>query len=118
MSGSPVISLRTHRVVAIHNTSIKHKALSQPECSDDRPCEVLADGKTVTVLSENYAQRVSDIPACFDEKGIFNLQLSKCRLNYGRGRAYKLVIITFGTIALVTIVLLQECCSRTIELKK
>jgi hypothetical protein len=118
MSGSPLISLRTHRVVAIHNTSIKPKALSQPECSDDRPCEVLADSKTVTVLSENYAQRVSDIPACFDEKGIFNLQLSKCRLNYGRGRAYQVVIIGIVTKALVTIGFVVKALLKNNRVKK
>ncbi|MDP8966863.1 MAG: serine protease [Cyanobacteriota bacterium] len=80
MSGSPVISLRTNQVVAIHNTSVKDDALAQSECSDNRPCEVSATGKTATFPSENYAQRISDIPACFDQDGVFNLQLSSCRL--------------------------------------
>ena len=80
MSGSPVISLRTNQVVAIHNTSVKDDALAQPECSENRPCEVLADGKIATLATENYAQKVSDIPSCFDENGMFNLQLISCRL--------------------------------------
>jgi hypothetical protein len=75
-----VISLRTNQVVAIHNTSVKDDALAQPECSENRPCEVLADGKIATLATENYAQKVSDIPSCFDENGMFNLQLISCRL--------------------------------------
>ena len=80
MSGSPVVSLKSNRVVAIQNTGVDDEALSQPECSINRPCEVSSDGKVATFPKENYAQRVSNIPSCFDSKGIFNLNLSSCQL--------------------------------------
>jgi hypothetical protein len=80
MSGSPVVSLRSNRVVAIANTGVDDKALSQPECSLNRPCEISRDGRVTTLAQENYAQRVSDIPSCFDIRGIFNLNLPACRL--------------------------------------
>lgn len=80
MSGSPVISLKTNRVVGIHNTSVTDQALREPECAENRPCEVRNDGKVTTFPQENYAQRVSNIPSCFDRKGIFNLNLPFCKL--------------------------------------
>lgn len=80
MSGSPVVSLQSNRVVAIANTGVDDNALSQPECSLNRPCEITKEGKITTLAKENYAQRVNDIPSCFDERGIFNLALSSCRL--------------------------------------
>lgn len=80
MSGSPIISLKTNRVVGIHNTSVTDRALIRPECAEDRPCEIGSDGKVATFSQENYAQRVSDIPSCFDGKGIFNLNLAFCKL--------------------------------------
>ena len=80
MSGSPVVSLQSNRVVAIANTGVDDKALSQPECSLNRPCEISRDGRVTTWAQENYAQRVSDIPSCFDRRGIFNLNLPSCHL--------------------------------------
>lgn len=80
MSGSPVVSLHSNRVVAIANTGVDDDALSQPQCSLNRPCEVSRDGKISTLAHENYAQRVSDIPSCFDRRGLFNLNLPACRL--------------------------------------
>lgn len=80
MSGSPVISRKSQRVIAIANTGVDDQALPQPECSRNRPCEVSKDGKVETFPKENYAQRVSDIPSCFDKKGIFNLNLPSCKL--------------------------------------
>jgi len=80
MSGSPVVSLKSNYVVAIANTGVDDEAVSQPECSLNRPCEVSSDDKVATFPQENYAQRVSDIPSCFDSKGIFNLKLPSCRL--------------------------------------
>jgi hypothetical protein len=80
MSGSPVISLKTNRVVGIHNTSVTDRALTRTECAEDRPCEVRSDGKLATFPHENYAQMVSNVPSCFDRKGIFNLNLPLCKL--------------------------------------
>lgn len=80
MSGSPIVSLKSNQVVAIANTGVDDEAMKQPECSINRPCEVSRDGRVTTFPKENYAQRVSDIPSCFDRKGIFNLNLLSCRL--------------------------------------
>ncbi len=80
MSGSPVVSLKTNRVVAIANTGVDDEALNQPECSKNRPCEISSDGRVTTFPQENYAQRVSHIPSCFDRTGIFNLNLQSCGL--------------------------------------
>jgi V8-like Glu-specific endopeptidase len=80
MSGSPMISQKTNRVVAIVNTGVNDDALKQPECSWNRPCEVSSTGKVLTLPKENYAQRVNAIPTCFDQKGVFNLNLAGCKL--------------------------------------
>lgn len=80
MSGSPLVSLKSHQVVAIANTGVDDDALKQPECSLNRPCEISSDGGVATFPKENYVQRVSNIPSCFDPKGIFNLNLPSCGL--------------------------------------
>jgi len=80
MSGSPMISLRTNRVIAIVNTGVNDDAQEQPECSWNRPCEVSSNGAILTLPEENYAQRIDAIPSCFDNKGMFNLKLPSCRL--------------------------------------
>ena len=80
MSGSPIVSLKSNRVVAIANTGVDDQALAQPECSLNRPCEISNDGSVATFPKENYAQSVSNIPSCFDKKGTFNLNLSSCSL--------------------------------------
>lgn len=80
MSGSPMISLKSRRVVAIVNTAVDDAALSEPECSQNRPCEVAPDGSVGTFPKENYAQQVNNIPSCFDRQGIFNLNLPSCTL--------------------------------------
>jgi V8-like Glu-specific endopeptidase len=80
MSGSPMISFKSNQVVAIVNTAVNDEALTQPECSLNRPCELSNDGKVATFPKENYAQRVNNVLSCFDQKGIFNLNLSSCNL--------------------------------------
>jgi hypothetical protein len=80
MSGSPLVSLRSNQVVAIANTGVDDDALTKPECSLNRPCEVSSDGSIATFPKENYAQQVSNIPSCFDRKGIFDLKLPSCNL--------------------------------------
>ena len=80
MSGSPMVSLKSNQVVAIANTGVDDTAMQKPECSLNRPCEILSNGKITTFPLENYAQRVSDIPTCFDQRGLFNLNLSSCSL--------------------------------------
>jgi V8-like Glu-specific endopeptidase len=80
MSGSPMISLKTHRVVGIINTGVNDNASKQPQCSLNRPCEVVKNGFVQTFPQENYGQLVDRIPTCFDRRGIFNLYQSTCQL--------------------------------------
>jgi V8-like Glu-specific endopeptidase len=80
MSGSPMISAKTNRVVGIINTGVNDDAAKQPECSLNRPCEVSPTGKINTFNRENYGQLVDRIPTCFDKRGIFDLQQSSCKL--------------------------------------
>lgn len=80
MSGSPMISLKTQQVVGIINTGVNDSAAKQPQCSLNRPCEVVKNGFVQTFPQENYGQPVDLIPPCFDRQGIFNLDLSTCEL--------------------------------------
>ena len=80
MSGSPMISLKTNRVVGIINTGVNDNASKQPQCSINRPCEVSGNGAIQTFPQENYGQLVDRIPSCFDKQGIFNLAQSTCQL--------------------------------------
>ncbi len=80
MSGSPMISLKTNRVVGIINTGVNDNAEKQPQCSLNRPCEVSKNGSIQTFPQENYGQLVDRIPSCFDRRGIFNLAQSTCQL--------------------------------------
>ncbi len=80
MSGSPMISLKTQRVVGIINTGVSDNAAKQPQCSLNRPCEVGKNGFVQTFPQENYGQLVDKIPTCFDRRGIFNLSQSRCQL--------------------------------------
>jgi hypothetical protein len=80
MSGSPMISLKTDRVVGIINTGVNDNATKQPQCSLNRPCEVAQNGLVQTFPQENYAQLVDRIPTCFNPQGIFDLTQSTCQL--------------------------------------
>ncbi len=80
MSGSPMISLKTNRVVGIINTGVNDNAAKQSPCSINRPCEVSENGSVQTFPQENYGQLVHRIPSCFDRQGIFNLRQSTCQL--------------------------------------
>jgi Trypsin-like peptidase domain len=80
MSGSPMISRVTQQVVGIINTGVNDSASKQPQCSLNRPCEVVKNNLVQTFPQENYGQLVDRIPTCFDRSGIFNLQQSTCQL--------------------------------------
>lgn len=80
MSGSPMISLKTNRVIGIINTGINDNAAKQPQCSLNRPCEINRNGLVQTFDRENYGQLVDRIPTCFDRSGRFNLDRSSCQL--------------------------------------
>ncbi len=80
MSGSPMISLKTNRVVGIINTGVNDNSAKQPQCSLNRPCEVGVNGIVQTFDRENYGQLVDRIPTCFDRSGKFNLRQPRCQL--------------------------------------
>jgi V8-like Glu-specific endopeptidase len=80
MSGSPMISLKTRRVVGIINTGVNDNAAKQPQCSLNRPCEIRKNGRIETLAHENYGQLVHQIPTCFDRQGVFDLRTSGCNL--------------------------------------
>jgi hypothetical protein len=80
MSGSPMISLKTHRVIGIINTGVNDNATKQPQCSLNRPCEVAQNGSIQTFPQENYGQLVDRIPSCFNSQGVFDLTQSSCQL--------------------------------------
>jgi V8-like Glu-specific endopeptidase len=80
MSGSPMISLKTRRVVGIINTGVNDNAAKQPQCSLNRPCEIRKNGRIETLTHENYGQLVHQIPTCFDRQGVFDLHISGCNL--------------------------------------
>lgn len=86
MSGSPMISLKTNRVIGIINTGVNDSAAKQPPCSLNRPCEVGKNGAIQTFPQENYGQLVDRIPTCFDRRGIFNLSQSTCKLERPEGK--------------------------------
>jgi V8-like Glu-specific endopeptidase len=80
MSGSPMISLKTRRVVGIINTGVNDNAAKQPQCSLNRPCEIRKNGRIETLAHENYGQLVHQIPTCFDRQGVFDLRTPGCNL--------------------------------------
>ncbi|WP_310486556.1 serine protease [Chamaesiphon sp. VAR_69_metabat_338] len=80
MSGSPMISLKTNRVVGIINTGVNDNATKQPQCSINRPCEVAQNGAIQTFPQENYGQLVDRIPSCFNPQGVFDLDRASCQL--------------------------------------
>jgi V8-like Glu-specific endopeptidase len=80
MSGSPMISLKTDRVVGIVNTGVDDKSVKQGKCTLNRPCEIGKDGKRRTVPDRNYGQLIHHIHTCFNPQGIFNLYQPGCQL--------------------------------------
>jgi V8-like Glu-specific endopeptidase len=80
MSGSPMISLKTRRVIGIINTGVNDSAAKQPQCSLNRPCEIRKNGRVETLAYENYGQLVYQIPTCFDRQGVFDLRTPGCNL--------------------------------------
>jgi hypothetical protein len=80
MSGSPMISLKTNRVIGIINTGVNDSAAKQPQCSINRPCEISPNGTIQTFERENYGQLVDRIPSCFDRNGRFEILQPTCQL--------------------------------------
>jgi V8-like Glu-specific endopeptidase len=80
MSGSPMISTKTNRVVGIVNTGVNDGALRQPQCSLNRPCEFNSQGVRQTFPSENYGQPVYQLAGCFNRAGMFDIDRETCQL--------------------------------------
>jgi hypothetical protein len=80
MSGSPMISLKTNRVVGIVNTGVNDSSNGQAQCSLNRPCEIQPDGSTKIQPTENYGQPVDRLAGCFNREQIFDLYQSSCKL--------------------------------------
>lgn len=80
-SGSPVISRRTGRIVALLNTT---NVFAEPysACQPDGPCEPVGDDAVLRPLT-SYATPMIRIDRCFDARGEFNLNGSGCPLDPG-----------------------------------
>jgi V8-like Glu-specific endopeptidase len=79
MSGSPMIAATGNKVVGIVNTGGGSSDRRSLLCTLDNPCEVTSDFKPKPTASFNYGQLLDRLPGCFDQ-GVFNLNLSSCRL--------------------------------------
>ena len=62
MSGSPLVSVATHKIVGVLNTGND----DGEQCTFNNPCEVDAAGRIVVEQGSAYAQRVDAIPGCVD----------------------------------------------------
>ncbi|WP_141731232.1 trypsin-like peptidase domain-containing protein [Oligoflexus tunisiensis] len=75
-SGAPVLDAQS-ALFAIVNTSSRN-ALSQ-DCYLGQPCE-LSEKSFQVAASRNYGTVVLDLPACFNARGFFSLDESRCPL--------------------------------------
>jgi len=80
MSGSPLISVATRKVVGVLNTGND----SGGRCSFNNPCEVDADGRVTVEQGSAYAQRIDAIASCIDSRGAFDVNTPTCGLFRGR----------------------------------
>jgi hypothetical protein len=80
-SGSPVISRRTGRIVALLNTT---NTFAEPysACQPDSPCEP-AGKDAVQPPATSYATPMIRIDRCFDHRGELNLNGPECPLDPG-----------------------------------
>lgn len=77
-SGSPLISLKTGKIVGINTTRNDDGA----KCTGNNPCEVSNDGNITFIQGKSYGQRTNLILSCVDDLGIFNLDLKTCYLSH------------------------------------
>jgi hypothetical protein len=80
-SGSPVISRRTGRIVALLNTT---NSFAEPysACQPDSPCEPAGRG-AVQPPATSYATPMIRVDRCFNDRGEFNLNGPECPLDPG-----------------------------------
>jgi hypothetical protein len=79
-SGGPLIDVKTEKVVLINSHGDAGDS-SDPICTyASRPCEVDENGGVRSVPEHNYGQLLDALPSCFNNAGVFNLELEECRL--------------------------------------
>jgi hypothetical protein len=78
MSGSPMIA--NGPVVGIINTGGGYDRIRNL-CALNNPCEVGANGRPQHTIHENYGQPIDRLLGCFNERGLFDLARSGCRLD-------------------------------------
>lgn len=81
MSGSPMIA--NGQVVGIINTGGGYDR-DRNLCALNNPCEVGSNGRPQHTIHENYGQPIDQLPSCFNERGLFDLARSSCRLEKPR----------------------------------
>jgi hypothetical protein len=81
MSGSPMLS--QGQAVGIINTGGGNDRLRNL-CTLNNPCEVGANGLPQNTVNENYGQPIDQLPGCFNDRGLFDLARSSCRLEKPR----------------------------------
>jgi uncharacterized protein (TIGR03437 family) len=84
-SGSPLISLRTGKLVGVINTTTQDAPHIGPgfACYLGVPCEIRPDGPA-TVRDAVYALPVAGLERCFNPAGAFDVALAGCPLDKGR----------------------------------
>ncbi|MBI3504981.1 MAG: trypsin-like peptidase domain-containing protein [Proteobacteria bacterium] len=80
MSGSPILSALTGRIVGVINTGNDNGG----RCSFNNPCEVDEAGNVVVLRGKAYGQRVDHVMTCLDARGEFNAELPSCGLFHGQ----------------------------------
>lgn len=76
LSGSPLISPATQRVVGIFNTTNDNGM----QCTLNNPCEVDLDGNIFVQQGAPYGQRVDQILTCLDSQSRFDTTVASCLL--------------------------------------
>jgi V8-like Glu-specific endopeptidase len=77
-SGSAIFDRHSKKIVGVVNTAVNDNAITQSDCSLNKPCEKDASGASSTNAEENYGQYVNYLAGCFNENGIFDATLSSC----------------------------------------
>lgn len=83
-SGSPVVSRRSGRVVAVMNTTTVGAAIDTGDfrCFNGQPCEVVPGGFRYR-RDTSYAVPVTGLTRCFGTTGVFDLAREGCPLDPG-----------------------------------
>ena len=77
-SGAPILN-ENHEVVGMHFTSV-HPDVAAAQCSLFRPCELGKGGEITVNNGQNYAINLIGLNNCFDQNGLFLIDLEGCPL--------------------------------------